>query len=52
LEKEDIYSEPPVEGGPKVAELPEDRVDSERLIEVLKERKSRMLSLKTSEPLV
>ena len=34
-EKEDIYSEPPVEGGPKVAELPEDRVDSERLIEVL-----------------
>src|SRR6202453_4088320 len=35
LEKEDIYSGPPVEGGPKVAELSEDRVDSERLIEVL-----------------
>ena len=35
LEKEDIYSEPPMEGGPKVAELSEDRVDSERLIEVL-----------------
>jgi hypothetical protein len=35
LEKEDIYSEPPVEGGPKVAELPEDCMDSERLIEVL-----------------
>ena len=35
MEKEDIYSEPPVEGGPKVAELPEDHVDSERLIKVL-----------------
>ena len=35
LEKEDIYSEPPVEGGPKVAELPEDHMDSEILIEVL-----------------
>ena len=35
MEKEDIYSSPPVEGGPKVAELPEDPVDSERLIEVL-----------------
>jgi hypothetical protein len=35
LEKVDIYSEPPVEGGPKVAELPEDCVDSERLIKVL-----------------
>ena len=35
LEKEDIYSEPTVEGGPKVAELPEDHMDSKRLIEVL-----------------
>src|SRR6202050_2147484 len=35
LEKEDIYSEPPLEGGPKVAELPEDPMDSKRLIEVL-----------------
>jgi hypothetical protein len=35
LEKEDIYSEPLVEGGPKVAKLPEDCMDSERLIEVL-----------------
>ena len=35
LEKEDIYSEAPVEGGPKVAELSEDLVDSERLIEAL-----------------
>ena len=35
LEKEDIYSEAPVEGGPKVAELSEGLVDSERLIEVL-----------------
>ena len=35
LEKEDIYSKAPVEGGPKVAELSEDLVDSKRLIEVL-----------------
>ena len=35
LEKEDIYSEAPVEGGPKVAELSEDLIDSKRLIEVL-----------------
>ena len=35
LEKEDVYSEAPVEGGPKVAELLEDLVDSKRLIEVL-----------------
>ena len=28
LEKEDVYSEAPVEGGPKVAELSEDLVDS------------------------
>ena len=28
LEKEDVYSEAPVEGGPKVAELLEDLVDS------------------------
>ena len=35
LEKEDVYSEAPVEGGPKVAELSEDLVDSKRLIEVL-----------------
>jgi hypothetical protein len=35
LEKEDLYSEPPLEGGPKVAELPEDPVDSERLIKAL-----------------
>ena len=34
-EKEDVYSEAPVEGGPKVAELSEDLVDSKRLIEVL-----------------
>ena len=34
LEKEDVYSEVPVEGGPKVAELSEDLVDSKRLIEV------------------
>jgi len=33
--EEDIYSEPPLEGGPKTAELPEDRVDSKQLIEVL-----------------
>src|SRR6267154_4441118 len=35
LEKEDIYSESPLEGGPKIAELPEDPVDSKRLIEAL-----------------
>jgi hypothetical protein len=35
LEKEDIYSEAPMEGGPKVAELSEDLVDSKRLIEAL-----------------
>jgi hypothetical protein len=35
LEEEDIYSEPPLEGGPKTAELPEELVDSKRLIEVL-----------------
>jgi hypothetical protein len=35
LEVEDIYSEPPVEGGPKTAELSEEPVDSDRLIEVL-----------------
>ena len=35
LEKEDVYSEAPVEGGPKVAELSEDLVDSKRLIKVL-----------------
>ena len=35
LEKVDVYSEAPVEGGPKVAELSEDLVDSKRLIEVL-----------------
>ena len=35
LEKEDIYSEAPVEGGPKVTELLEDLVDSKRLIETL-----------------
>ncbi len=35
LEKEDIYSESPLEGGPKTAELPEDPVDSKRLIEAL-----------------
>ena len=28
LEKEDVYSEAPVEGGPKVTELSEDLVDS------------------------
>ena len=33
LEKENVYSEAPVEGGPKVAELLEDLVDSKRLIE-------------------
>ena len=32
LEKEDIYSKAPVEGGPKVTE---DLVDSKRLIEAL-----------------
>ena len=35
LEKEDVHSEAPVEGGPKVAELSEDLVDSKRLIKVL-----------------
>ena len=35
LEKEDVYSEAPVEGGPKVTELLEDLVDSKRLIEAL-----------------
>ena len=35
LEKEDICSEPTLEDGPKVAELPKDPVDSKRLIEVL-----------------
>ena len=35
LEEEDICSEPPLEGGPKVAELSEDPVDSERLVEAL-----------------
>ena len=35
LEGEDIYSEPPLEGGPKTAELPEEMVDSKWLIEVL-----------------
>ena len=35
LEKEDIYSEGPVEGDPKVAELSEDLVDSKRLIKAL-----------------
>src|ERR1700692_3750143 len=33
--EEDPLSEPPLEGGPKVAELPEDFVDSKRLIEEL-----------------
>jgi hypothetical protein len=35
LEVEDIYSQPPVKGGPKTAELSEEPVDSDRLIEVL-----------------
>ena len=35
LEKEDVYSEAPMEGGPKVAKLSEDLVDSKRLIEAL-----------------
>jgi hypothetical protein len=35
LEEEDIYSEPPLEGGSKTAELPEDPVDSKQLIKVL-----------------
>ena len=34
-EKEDIYSEASVEGGPKAAKLSEDLVDSKRLIEAL-----------------
>jgi hypothetical protein len=33
--EEDPLSEPPLQGGPKVAELPEDFVDSKRLIEEL-----------------
>jgi len=33
--EEDPLSEPPLEGGPKVAELPEDFVDSWRLIKEL-----------------
>ena len=36
LEKADIYSKAPVEGGPKVAELSKDLVDSKRLIDALK----------------
>ena len=35
LEKGDVYSEAPVEGGPKVTELLEDLVHSKRLIEAL-----------------
>ena len=35
LEEEDIYSEPPLEGGPKTSELSEDPIDSKRLINVL-----------------
>ena len=35
LEKEDLNSEAPVEGGPKVTKLSEDLVDSKRLIEAL-----------------
>ena len=35
LEKEDIYSEALMEGGPKVAELSEDMIDCKRLIEAL-----------------
>ena len=35
LEKEDIYSETPMEGGPKVAELSEDLANSKRLIKAL-----------------
>ena len=35
LEKEDVYSEAPVECGPKVTKLLEDLVDSKRLIEAL-----------------
>ena len=35
LEKEDIYSEAPMEGGSNVAKLLEDLVDSKRLIEAL-----------------
>jgi hypothetical protein len=58
LEEEDIYFEPPLEGGPKTAELPEELVDSKRLIEVLninpelspgKGRNFKMLSPKTIE---
>jgi len=33
--EEDPLSEPPLEGGPKITELPEDFVDSKRLIEEL-----------------
>ena len=36
--EEDPLSEPPLEGGPNVAELPEDFVDSKRLIEELKHK--------------
>ena len=35
LKKEDIYSEAPMEGGPKVTKLLQDLVDSKRLIEAL-----------------
>ena len=35
LEKEDVYSKAPVEGGPKVAEWSEDLVDSKGLIQAL-----------------
>jgi len=33
--KEDIYSEPPLEGGPQTTELTKDPIDSEQSIEVL-----------------
>ena len=61
LEKEDVYSEAPVEGGSKVAQLSEDLVDSKRLIEALKLIQNYWLSrgigfkkwlLKTIEPSV
>jgi hypothetical protein len=35
LQEEDIYSESPLEGGPKTAELPEDPVNRKQLIKVL-----------------
>ena len=35
LEKEEVYSEAPVEGGPKVTKLLEHLVDSKRLIKAL-----------------